>query len=317
VSDHLAAEILPKLLDALHGAQLTPVEQQAQQVLMGWSEQMTATSAGAAIWWTFWTNYLSAVFTPWWTSAKVPVHLDSGGLKVSPGQFGLDEDLEGWTLHDQHNAVFSPPSAGRAAAPRAAPGTAVTAMRSAFVTTVRQLVGTLHESPQGWTWGALHTRQFPSLTGAAALGYGPRAASGDLWTVDAAEGGFLASDIGPSWRMIVAWSGSGKSFAEGIYPGGQSEDPASPWYSDLVAAWWAGTYLPMPAAGGSGVTVEAGSGTSGPTSVAAQASASQVAGSAAGAGPAASAVSSGSSASSASSDSLEAPPGLIVWELVP
>jgi penicillin amidase len=50
--------------------------------------------------------------------------------------------------------------------------------------------------------------------------------------------------------MIVAFTGRGASRAEGIYPGGQSENPASPWYSDLVAYWQKGTYLAMPPAGG-------------------------------------------------------------------
>jgi penicillin amidase len=40
--------------------------------------------------------------------------------------------------------------------------------------------------------------------------------------------------------------------AEGVYPGGQSENPASPWYADLIADWWNGRYLPMPAAGRAG-----------------------------------------------------------------
>ena len=48
--------------------------------------------------------------------------------------------------------------------------------------------------------------------------------------------------------MIAGWSRSGRSVAEAIYPGGQSEDPASPWYANLVGDWWAGRYLPMPAA---------------------------------------------------------------------
>ncbi|MFY9888650.1 MAG: penicillin acylase family protein, partial [Streptosporangiaceae bacterium] len=88
---------------------------------------------------------------------------------------------------------------------------------------------------------------FPSLTQAAALGYGPRSAGGDLWTVDAAEGG-MNSEIGPSFRMIVRWPGGGASSGQSIYPGGQSENPASPWYTDLAGDWWAGRYLPMPAA---------------------------------------------------------------------
>jgi penicillin G amidase len=146
-------------------------------------------------------------------------------------------------------------------------------MRAAFVAAVSQLYGLLGEGPGRWQWGKLHTREFPSLIQAAAaggstnpgisdsvgygpspnqaspdsLGYGPRSAGGDLWTVDAAEGG-MDSEIGPSWRMIADWSRSGQLTAEGIYPGGQSENPASPWYSDLVAGWWSGKYLPMPTA---------------------------------------------------------------------
>ena len=290
IADPLAAEIVQKLLEALRGAQLTPAQQQAEQVLMSWNELMRAASPGAAIWWTFWTNYLAAVFKPWWTAARVPVHLDPAALDVGPGLFSLDADLEVWTLHDRHNAAFT--------APGAASGTAVTAMRSAFAATVSQLVSTLHESPQGWTWGALHKREFPSLTGAAALGYGPRAAAGDLWTVDAAEGG-LTSEIGPSWRMIVHWTGHGRPAGEAIYPGGQSENPASPWYSDLIADWWNGTYLPMPSAGGSGVTVRLRSGPPG------QVSAPAVAADAA------------SADSSAGLARIDAPPGLIVWEFLP
>jgi penicillin amidase len=86
---------------------------------------------------------------------------------------------------------------------------------------------------------------FPSLTGTSALGIGPRPAGGDIWTIDAAGGG-LKSETGPDWRMIAGWAGVGKPVAEGIYPGGQSENPASPWYSNLVGYWWAGTYLPLP-----------------------------------------------------------------------
>jgi penicillin amidase len=41
----------------------------------------------------------------------------------------------------------------------------------------------------------------------------------------------------------------GAAWAEGIYPGGQSENPGSPWYADLTSQWLNGGYLVMPAAG--------------------------------------------------------------------
>ncbi len=63
--------------------------------------------------------------------------------------------------------------------------------------------------------------------------------------------------------MIASWTRGGTAEGEGIYPGGQSENPASAWYENLIADWWAGRYLPMPAAGSggsAGSAVPAGSG---------------------------------------------------------
>jgi penicillin amidase len=160
---------------------------------------------------------------------------------VSAQQFSLDQVLEDWTLHDPANSAFTPPGGPRRTAPEA--------MRAAFAAAVTQLAARLHGPPSGWTWGRLHTRQFPSLSRAAGLGYGPRASGGDAWTIDAADGG-LVSHSGPSWRMIVAWTGHASATGEGIYPGGQSENPVSPWYADQMAGWWNGRYLPMPPAGG-------------------------------------------------------------------
>jgi penicillin amidase len=240
LTDQLALQIVPRLLSALRRAPLTPVQRQARQLLASWKYDMGASSAAASVWSTFWSHYLSAVFQPWWTARKVPVQLDRAGLAVGTGQDSLDEVLESWTRHDRRNAAFSPPGGPRR--------DATTAMRAAFTTAVSSLQAKLGGAPASWSWGKLHSRQFPSLTQAAALGYGPRPSGGDSWTVDAADGGMVAT-AGPSWRMITDWTSSGKFTAEGIYPGGQSENPASPWYDNLVAGWWAGRYLPMPAAG--------------------------------------------------------------------
>jgi penicillin amidase len=244
LTDPLALQIVPKLLTTLNGRggpPLTAPEGAAARLLSAWPGTMSAGSAAAAIWWTFWNDYLSAVFQPWWDTAAVPVRKDRAGLKVSPGQFSLDEVLEAWTLTDPTNAAFTAPG-GR-------PRTAPRVMRTAFDTAITHLAAKLGGAPSTWTWGRLHSREFPSLTQAAALGYGPRAAGGDHWTVNAADG-YPVSRQGPSWRMIVRWTGPGPASGEGIYPGGQSENPASPWYQDQMADWWTGRYLAMPPATG-------------------------------------------------------------------
>src|SRR5580698_2690502 len=237
LTDQLVAVMVPKLLSALAGASLSYPERAVVPLLQTWNDSMATQSAAATVWWSFWGDYLLAVFQPWWTHAKVRTGKDPGGLSVSVGQFSLDEDLQAWTLNDPANPAFSLPSGAQRTAPQV--------MRQAFATAVAHLSKTLGGAPASWSWGRIHSREFPAVSGANGLGYGPRPAGGDLFTPDAADGGLTAS-TGPSWRMIVTLSRSGVT-AEGIYPGGQSENPASPWYDDLIPLWWDNKYLPVPA----------------------------------------------------------------------
>ena len=246
VTDNLARDVVPKLLAALRqgggpSGGLSARERAAMNQLASWNDNMTENSPAAAVWWTFWGDYISATFQPWWKSARVPVGKDRAGLALSSWPTSLTEDLAAWTTGSvPASSAFRLPSGGNRPADQV--------MRQAFGAAVAHLADQLGGAPSGWHWGRLHTRQFPSLTGADALGYGPRAASGDAWTVNAAEGG-LHSSVGPSWRMVVEFSGSGGSggpaVAEGVYPGGQSENPASPWYDDLIGRWWSDQTLPM------------------------------------------------------------------------
>jgi penicillin amidase len=236
VHDWLASQMVPKLLAALHGQERSGKEAAAMRLLTGWNDSMDSDSPAAAIWATFWSDYISAVFGPWWEKSRVPVARSLNDLQAS-----FDADLEAWTLTDPGNPAFSPPGGP--------PRTAAQVMKSAFAAAVTQLSAKLGPQPDRWAWGRLHSTAFPSLTGIPALGYGPRAAGGDQWTVNAADG-YPVSSEGPSWRMIVRWTAPGQPAAEGLYPGGQSENPASPWYDNDMARWWAGSYLPMPPAGG-------------------------------------------------------------------
>jgi penicillin amidase len=265
VTDPLAARLLPAVTSALSSAGLSGADKDAAALLSSWHGSMDQGSTAASLWWTFWNQYLTTVFNPWWKSAKVPVSRDRIDLAVGPGIAPLAEDLEAWTLGDQSNAAFAGPSGH-------GPGSAQAAIVAAFKKTVSRLSSKLGGEPASWTWGRLHSRSFPSITGADGLGYGPRPAGGDPYTEDAADGG-LDAKTGPSWRMIASlglgsqWTdvtgpvfrsdaaslGTTKFTADapyvyaiGVYPGGQSENPASPWYDNLVPLWWDGQYLSIP-----------------------------------------------------------------------
>lgn len=239
--DYLAGLIVPVLLKTLQEHPLTGRAQQAQMLLRNWNEQMDADSPAASIWWTFWTRYLTDTFEPWWQAEHVPVKAHPE-LAVSPAQAPLDQDLENWTLHDPRNAAFT--------LPRGSKRDASVLMLQAFQEMVNELSTHLGNDPAQWQWGKLHSREIASLLGVGALSYGPRSSGGDEWTLNAAGGNpsgvnnptLSPSEHGPSWRIIVDW-GSGK--AEGTYPGGQDENPASPWYENQLPFWWNGQYSPM------------------------------------------------------------------------
>ncbi|HXS66368.1 MAG TPA: penicillin acylase family protein [Streptosporangiaceae bacterium] len=254
--DELAEHLVPRVRAMLARAPLTPLQQQAAGLLKGWDYSMDQNSAAAAVWGMLWSDYLTATFAPWWQSAQVPTSLDPAGLAVTPSQLSLDSKLEHWTLADQANPAFSPP--GHPA------GTAASVLRSAFATAVASLHAKLGGSPASWTWGKLQASKIPALLSATGLGYGPVPSGGDPWTVNTATAALTrehdspeppalpVTTAGPSWRMIVRWSGRpGKRHvvATGIYPGGQAENPASPWYQNLIADWSAGSYLTLPSAG--------------------------------------------------------------------
>jgi penicillin amidase len=270
VTDSLAASIVPRLRAVLasSASSLTPRERQAAALLGSWNYAMSAGSAAATIWWQFWSEYLSQVFQPWWTAGHVPGNVDPYSLEVGPGLAPLDEDLQAWTLAATPGGTARP--AGPAAAAAGAgsgviaaadaavrgpsgkgPSDIPAAMVAAFRKAVQRLAAPLGDTPSTWTWGRVHSREFPSVAGASGLGYGPRPAGGDPFAEDAADGGMTAM-TGPSWRMVATLPGTSGVSAVSVYPGGQSENPASPWYEDLVALWWNGQYLPMPAGGSAG-----------------------------------------------------------------
>jgi penicillin amidase len=223
--DFLASEITPLLVQALAADKLTGGEQQVREVLSNWDYRMEVNSAAASVWWTFWQDYLSQTFDPWWRAQ---------GVKIDKQEVidSLGQDLEAWTIGDPTNSAFTPPGG--------ATQTATDVMRKAFHMAYSSLKADLGPDPGSWTWGTLHTRVLDNLAQISGLSYGPRAERGDANTPLAAGGS--PSNHGPSWRMVVDW---GTHTFSGIYPGGQSENPASSWYLDRVDTWWSGQYAPM------------------------------------------------------------------------
>jgi len=225
--DFLAAEIVPVVLRNLAGAQLNPKEEAAVGLLRDWNYRMDIASPAASIWSYFWRDYLDETFGSWWKSRAVGVDMQEEAITNT-----LTEDLETWTLHDPANRAFSAPGVGVR--------TAVDAQTAAFHNAVTSLTRQLGGEPKSWNWGRVHERTLENLAQVKGLDYGPRPDRGDVNTPLAAGGS--PSTHGPSWRMVVDW---GTHTFQGVYPGGQSENPASSWSTNRVDTWWDGLLSPM------------------------------------------------------------------------
>ncbi len=87
----------------------------------------------------------------------------------------------------------------------------------------------------GWLWSNRRKVRIRHLLGLPGFGAPELPAMGGPSTISpsSGDGGF-----GPSWRMVVEMGAPVK--AMGIYPGGQSGNPASPRYLDLLPRWAVG-----------------------------------------------------------------------------
>ena len=102
-----------------------------------------------------------------------------------------------------------------------------------------------------WTWETRHritvthpllSRRFVGRLLAARVDPGPKFVPGDDTTVRASRGSF-----GASQRFVTDLISADATTA--TLPGGQSGNPASPWYLDQFSDWLHGTALPLPMSG--------------------------------------------------------------------
>ena len=245
VTDHLALELRTPLVGALTAAGIgrsTADRQAALRLLDRWNAAMTANSGAAALYWTWLDDYAHDVFGPWWKADHVPVKKDANlASALDPAtSASVDQDLQAWSRTAPADSPFTLPD-GTVRTPAQV---MVQAFDQAVATLVRK-----DGAPSTWRWSRLQSREFPSLTAAPALAYGPRGSSGDSFTPDAADG-YPIAETGPSWREIIAVgeprSGEAAFTSTGVYPGGQSENPLSPWYETWVETWWDGRSHPLP-----------------------------------------------------------------------
>jgi penicillin G amidase len=214
----LVASQLVKLLKE-SSAHPTP----AAQMMQGWDAMLSRESGVAALY-EVWLKELRKVVA------------EKEGLASLEDDFSLENVIE--DLSDPSPQVFGADAvAGRNQV-------LLQTLESAWKQT-EQLLGT---DPQKWSWGRLHTVQFrhslDRLPDGAKLDLGPLARPGDGNTVNATwVGKKFEQEGGASYREILDTADWDHSLVANTP--GQSGQPGSSHYSDLLPLWDKGEYFPL------------------------------------------------------------------------
>jgi len=112
---------------------------------------------------------------------------------------------------------------------------------------LREAVGYLEKahgpSIENWKWGKVHQIHFRHPLNVARFNRGPIARPGDGNTVNSTSGSNFRQTNGASYRQILDVADWDRSVMTNVP--GESGDPESPHYSDLLEEWAQGKYHPM------------------------------------------------------------------------
>jgi penicillin amidase len=95
-----------------------------------------------------------------------------------------------------------------------------------------------------WKWGNLHKVHFEHPLRMASLELPEHSRPGDGYTVDATGGPNYSQTTGASYREVLDLSDWDRSIMTNVP--GESGNPGDPHYGDLIDAWAAGQYHPLP-----------------------------------------------------------------------
>ena len=214
VLDIRARAVLPRLLGLIRPATMTDAERKSLDELRAWDFEARAASVAPTVFDAFWDE-LNALT---WRDEK------KGDMKVMPTP--SSEVMVDLILNRPDAEFFDDKATG----PRE---TLADIAGKAFRTTVSGLEKEWGPCGPAWRWGRTKGTRIGHLARVPGLGREKLEADGSGHTINA-----IGVSWAPSWRMVVELGPELKAW--GIFPGGQSGNPGSKYYDDMVDDWLAG-----------------------------------------------------------------------------
>jgi penicillin amidase len=208
----------PVLLKYVQQQGLNAAQRAMVQTLADWNLRDDAAETGATI------------FNVWYDSLKSFVYSDELAAFAIPLPRITESTFLAAALHD---SAYIYTDDLRTPAVKEDWATAVTtAFRKAYIT-LQEL-----QQHRALAWGVYKDSEVPHLLHADALGRPYLISGGGRFSINCCK-----KSHGPSWRMIVQLSAETQAY--GIYPGGQSGNPGSPYYDQFVNDWAKGKYYKL------------------------------------------------------------------------
>ncbi len=211
----LAEYILPTLLENTDTSDFTPLQKQAWDTLRAWNYFHSAGSIGASI------------FKEWWKNIEENIWKDELG-KLKPKNETTAYFIKNFPDSRWFDNIKTPEKE-----------TLSQILTSSYVLALKNLEERFgNRLNETWRWAKYKHTSIPHMAFKEAFGIEYLEVGGGKGIVNAIGAGW-----GPSWRMIVKLGK--KPEAYGIYPGGQSGNPGSPYYDNFVLDWAKGNYYKL------------------------------------------------------------------------
>lgn len=212
----LTAAVLPVILKELNLSRLNSEQQKYAALMRTWSGNYD------------FNNESGRLYELWWENIRDYTWDEFKNYKFysRPPESYILLDL---IQHDPLNNYFDKQETAKKEV-------AADIITEAFITAANEYTET---RKQGRTkWGDYHKVNLRHLTNQPAFSTLNLSAAGQSGAINATTRG-----TGPSWRMIVELGDRPKAY--GIYPGGQTGNPASPSYDIFIDDWNKGKYYPL------------------------------------------------------------------------
>lgn len=209
-----AQNILPAILAMIDKSQLNATQKEALRFVTDWNKYYDAKSVAASVF-DLWTKRLQ--FDIWndeFTIADIPMRYPSRDRTV---QLILHEPNSKWI--DNINTPVKE--------------TLADLVNESFKYSCDSLERKYGSIGKPWEWANVKHTNIQHLAKIPGFGSKVLLTGGGKMTINA-----LNEGNGPSWRMVVELGKNPKG--HGVYPGGQSGNPGSPFYDNMIDKWASG-----------------------------------------------------------------------------